>query len=1324
MSYIQDLTLLNNPFFEDFLRIAANNLPASKRSYPWIGLSHGVKLLENDDELAQYLCAYGKMHKEKIDLALNSIKEPFSVFTRDITIIDWGCGQGLASICFFDYLRVLGIAHNVKKVILIEPSEPALNRAQEHLIKYIDGDKIIPVNKFINDVTKDDISEIKGLIIHFFSNILDIPNVNIHYLADLIKDNITLEQLFFCVGPQNLGASRILEFANIFEIKENDLIEEHTGRLSGRGTVNLLVFRIDSEVTEIIKVEYRHRRNIRVANCTSLQRVLEDANPNGSVAEKALQFYKSTIELERMKTSTIGGTYPYPLHVVTDNCMTKINIDVQENSDFESLFRKNSNEKWPKNLNVNIGLIFENKLFLLLQYLYPYEDIKNIDIESQYISLDLSSFALNTDVAEEMEIGEEQQGVIESIISQPTTNWESLESILKDAISNDLTLDSQLYLSLSSENPALAQINSELKKLTSLNDGTLLNQFLDGNIPDNSVDTYDEDILLQVTPIDESQRKAIASAFNSKVSVITGPPGTGKTQMILNLVVNAFMRGKTVLIASKNNKAVDNIKDRYDDIDISHYLLRFGSRDAINKQLLPFLNNILRKLPEISIDNQYYNELKNKYKNYSDTIHECKRKLHDLLILEDEYKKYPEIISLKEQEQITIQSNYETTTASLFSKFQDVIDLRHINYEWQQDLTNVKTQINNLQSKYSSGIRKLLFNWFNKRKQAKNILNDLQQKPQKYVDTIKSKTRILCVADVKNGQDLIKLLEAERIILNRILTCIKDLSNGKKLYEKSLAQCDAELDTIRKKQKECKRKIDSIIASYSQILNKIDVSRDGIKDISLDLFNLSVLSHLSGENVSAVISRYKNYLPDRVPWKNSEISVYKNNASSFLDVFRLNAVTNLSIKNSYPLSSDFFDIVVIDEASQCDVASALPLIYRAKQLVVIGDPLQLKHISAINVDEELAIKTHLGFDENPLVKYADYSLWDYCCDLITIAKSNNRPLILDCHYRCHPQIIAYSNRMFYEKRLGTTLNVKTIEKNPLLKQKGIIWEDIRGVQRSERLNINDAEVKKCISIASQLTDEYPNISIGIISPFKHQAQEIDTHIPNNLRDRVIADTVHKFQGDERDVIIYSLVVTDNSPDSKIRWIDCSVPNLVNVAVTRARTTLYIVGNKEYIQTHSRIDLPLGNLLDYTETKAVVQSNKLIRTFIIDTNIFVQCPNIIEHINPQDNIVLSAKVIDELDRLKITLNDESKRNVEAALKNINLNFSKRNIRMEIADLRYLPPDFTKKNPDNLILSIALKFRNQNAILLTSDNGFQIKAKGLGLNTIQLKQFIKS
>ena len=137
MSYSQDLLQLHNPKLEDLIRIAYNNLPDDKRTHPWIGLSHGVKLLGNENELMQYLCAYGKMHKEKIVSALDAIREPRNSFSKKVTIIDWGCGQGLASICFLDYVRELGIVPNIEKVVLIEPSVPAINRANEHLCKYI-----------------------------------------------------------------------------------------------------------------------------------------------------------------------------------------------------------------------------------------------------------------------------------------------------------------------------------------------------------------------------------------------------------------------------------------------------------------------------------------------------------------------------------------------------------------------------------------------------------------------------------------------------------------------------------------------------------------------------------------------------------------------------------------------------------------------------------------------------------------------------------------------------------------------------------------------------------------------------------------------------------------------------------------------------------------------------------------------------------------------------------------------------------------------------------------------------------------------------------
>ena len=89
-------------------------------------------------------------------------------------------------------------------------------------------------------------------------------------------------------------------------------------------------------------------------------------------------------------------------------------------------------------------------------------------------------------------------------------------------------------------------------------------------------------------------------------------------------------------------------------------------------------------------------------------------------------------------------------------------------------------------------------------------------------------------------------------------------------------------------------------------------------------------------------------------------------------------------------------------------------------------------------------------------------------------------------------------------------------------------------------------------------------------------------IPIELHSRIVANTVNIFQGDEKDVMIYSLVVTNNSPDSKIYWIDNMVPESVNVAVTRARNTIYIVGNKEYIKANSILKKPLGKLVDYIE----------------------------------------------------------------------------------------------------------------------------------------------
>jgi len=146
-----------------------------------------------------------------------------------------------------------------------------------------------------------------------------------------------------------------------------------------------------------------------------------------------------------------------------------------------------------------------------------------------------------------------------------------------------------------------------------------------------------------------------------------------------------------------------------------------------------------------------------------------------------------------------------------------------------------------------------------------------------------------------------------------------------------------------------------------------------------------------------------------------------------------------------------------------------------------------------------------------------------------------------------------------------------------------------------------------------------------------------------------------------------------------------------------------------------------DLSKFEKPKKEIKKNKE-NLYIIDTNVFVDYPNIISKINKKYPVILSAKVIDELDHLKSKLDNESKRNVQKALKLINGHLDTRDLRMEISDISLLPVDFNKHSPDNQILTVALKFKSENPILLTSDNGLQVKAKGLKLTTITLREFL--
>ena len=169
----------------------------------------------------------------------------------------------------------------------------------------------------------------------------------------------------------------------------------------------------------------------------------------------------------------------------------------------------------------------------------------------------------------------------------------------------------------------------------------------------------------------------------------------------------------------------------------------------------------------------------------------------------------------------------------------------------------------------------------------------------------------------------------------------------------------------------------------------------------------------------------------------------------------------------------------------------------------------------------------------------------------------------------------------------------------------------------------------------------------------------------------------------------------------------------------------ITDNPNFIETEvPKIGVKVVGFIDLEKIQPEKRKNPSTKAvYIIDTNVFVDSPDICNKLGNDNQIILSAKVIDELDKLKITLSDEEKENVNKALKNLNRAIDQPNVTFEVANTQLLPPDFNRKSPDNMILSVALKYKSDNPILLTSDNGLQIKAKGLGIRTQSLSTFLK-
>lgn len=638
----------------------------------------------------------------------------------------------------------------------------------------------------------------------------------------------------------------------------------------------------------------------------------------------------------------------------------------------------------------------------------------------------------------------------------------------------------------------------------------------------------DQRPLLEVLPLNSEQRQAVRQALSNPLTVVTGPPGTGKSQVVTSILVNAAWRGMTVLFVSKNNKAVDVVETRANALGPRPVLLRLGANEY-QSRLADYLVSLL-SAAATSDDHARYRERKESHNKLQQRSDSLDTDFHVIVQLRNE------VDALEQHVEQVRQDMGEEVFRRLRSMNRDELALLAAHAQGSIDQANKAKQAFMIRLVWPFVRDKRFERLSTAIKPFRKTSKDLGvPPPESPVDSLtihdwveygkKLARRITQVAQAQEYFGKLTSLSQARSIeeLCRLRKALTDdlAANSEALWEAWLCLQPARMSPEQRR----------LLGDYSALLQMIVSANDQNRQLGRDVFR-----------------RYYQLFPQ---------------ITSILSCW---AVTSLSARGRLPFEPNFFDLLIVDEASQCDIASALPLLFRARAAVVIGDPMQLRHISTLSKqrDQQLLGK-HGLVDECPGWAYSARSLFDLASSL---CRSDDIVALRD-HHRSHADIIEFSNKAFYEGRLRVATRYDRL-RSPRHDEPAVRWVHVRGstVRPGGGGALNEMEARKVVAEIERLITQGYCGSLGVVSPFRAQANRIRdlVHQHDGLSSSIadldfLADTVHKFQGDERDVMIFSPVVSLGAPDSALGFLR-SNSNLFNVAITRARAALVVVGDRE------------------------------------------------------------------------------------------------------------------------------------------------------------------
>jgi len=633
-----------------------------------------------------------------------------------------------------------------------------------------------------------------------------------------------------------------------------------------------------------------------------------------------------------------------------------------------------------------------------------------------------------------------------------------------------------------------------------------------------------------------NQRQAVAALISQNLSIITGPPGTGKSQVVCSGIANARLIGQTTIFASRNHKAIDAVVNRLKDKQDRPLIIRTNSKEdpTLKYTFSSAITDILAANCDVTAMDRF-KKISVHLKSLLDTRGKDAELAYAIQALCNEIGEYEEKLAdlaenLPKEVTNILNETYEKYPVKNIRRLNHIISPNGSGKNFTGPFSNV------LKSSYLLlTIPKWLYVW---------------SRLKKHTGCCLGFPIFRLIKNPNQGEEAMKLL----------------------ILAANYADLKGKISPLVLKQKEYPN-FETLVASIESTSEQIAAAASNA--LALDLDSRSGLppgSNLREELASLRVAlRAKNggFVTEDEQRKTNE--VLANNIPHLLSHFPGWAVTNLSIGSRLPLFAGMFDLALMDEASQSDIPSALPILFRAKRAGVVGDPNQLTHTSKLSVGKETLLRKRVGLSsfEDLKYSYTATSLYD-----LFAQSSHVNPIFLESTYRSVDSIAQYSNTTFYDGRLRVATESSRM-KVPAGTATGIHWTDINNGEVKSAGGSGcfcSEEVTAVVTLVGTiLKDNRFQGTLGVVTPFRQQANRIQDAIyeygllfEDLDRVRFHVDTSHGFQGDEKDVMIFSLCAGPDMPRGSRAFLR-ETGNLFNVAVSRARAVLHVIGNRRWAE---------------------------------------------------------------------------------------------------------------------------------------------------------------